>query len=67
MDLIKDKKTRVDLSRITLSDLWSEIARRLNLKFGSIQMSFHNGKPSAYTNLDLKIKTDDETDSSALN
>jgi hypothetical protein len=67
MDLIKDKKTRVDLTRITLSDLWSEIARRLNLKFGSIQMSFHNGKPSAYTNVDLKIKTDDVNDSNLMN
>jgi hypothetical protein len=49
-----------DLSTIALSDLWTEIGRRLNLKFGKVQMSYHNGKPSQYANVDLKIKTDTE-------
>lgn len=55
-----DTKTQPDLTKITLSELWAEIGKRLNLKFGKVQMSFHNGKPSPYANVDLKIKTEPE-------
>lgn len=48
-----------ELSRFSLSDLWNEIGRRLNIKFGKVQIAFHNGKPSTYANIDLKIKTDE--------
>lgn len=59
MDLLKSN-CRSELSGISLSDLWAEIGRRLNLKFGKVQMSYHNGKPSHYANVDLKIKTESE-------
>ena len=49
-----------ELAKISLSDLWAEIGRRLNLKFGKVQMTYHNGKPSPYANVDLKIKTETE-------
>jgi|AntRauTorckE6833_2_1112554.scaffolds.fasta_scaffold294461_1 hypothetical protein len=51
---------RSELSNISLGELWAEIGRRLNLKFGKVQMCYHNGKPSQYANVDLKIKTDTE-------
>jgi hypothetical protein len=57
---LKKANCPFDLSTITLSDLWAEIGRRLNLKFGKVQMSYHNGKPSQYANVDLKIKTETE-------
>ena len=59
MNFIKTEST-TDLAKISLSDLWAEIGRRLNLKFGRVQMTYHNGKPSPYANLDLKIKTETE-------
>lgn len=59
MDL-KKANCLTDLSKIALSELWAEIGRRLNLKFGKVQMSYHNGKPSQYANVDLKIKTETE-------
>ena len=49
----------LELSKFSLSELWNEIGRRLNIKFGRVQMAFHNGKPSTYANIDLKIKTDE--------
>ena len=57
---LKNANCISDLSTVALSDLWTEIGRRLNLKFGKVQMSYHNGKPSQYANVDLKIKTDTE-------
>ena len=57
---LKKANGRTDISTIALTDLWAEIGRRLNLKFGKVQMSYHNGKPSQYANVDLKIKTDTE-------
>jgi len=57
---LKKANGLTDISTIALTDLWAEIGRRLNLKFGKVQMSYHNGKPSQYANVDLKIKTDTE-------
>ncbi len=49
-----------DMSSLTLNELWQEIGKRLNIQFGKIQMAFHNGKPSAYANIDLKVKVETE-------
>lgn len=49
-----------EISKCSIFDLWTEIGKRLNLQFGKVQMSYHNGKPSAYANVDLKIKTEME-------
>ena len=43
---------------ITTSDLWKEIARRFNVRFGKIQMSIHDGRPSKFANVDLKFDTE---------
>lgn len=51
---------QADLSTHTLNELWQEIGKRLNIQFGKIQMAFHNGKPSAYANIDMKIKVEVE-------
>lgn len=59
MNLCKTVNT-TELANISLSDLWAEIGRRLNLKFGKVQMTYHNGKPSPYANVDIKIKTETE-------
>lgn len=49
-----------DLSTHTLNELWQEIGKRLNIQFGKIQMAFHNGRPSAYANIDMKVKVEQE-------
>lgn len=49
-----------DISMLTLNELWQEIGKRLNIQFGKIQMAFHNGKPSAYANIDMKVKVETE-------
>ncbi len=55
-----EKMKAIDISKITLNDLWLEIGKRLNLQFGKVQMAFHNGKPSSYANIDLKVKVETE-------
>jgi hypothetical protein len=45
------------LIEISTGDLWAEIARRLNITYGKVQMTFHDGRPSEYTHLDIKIQT----------
>lgn len=62
MNLLNKNNGSFDLSKISLIELWNEIGKRLNLKFGKIQMSFHNGRPSPYANVDMKVKTDETTD-----
>jgi hypothetical protein len=59
MKFLNKTIVNVELSKFSISDLWAEIGRRLNLKFGKVQMSFHNGKPSDYANLDMRVKTDE--------
>ena len=48
------------LKSITTSDLWSEIARRFNVKFGKIQVAIHEGRPSKFANIDLRVSTDEK-------
>ena len=48
------------LKSITTSDLWSEIARRINVKFGKIQVAIHEGRPSKFANIDLRVSTDEK-------
>ena len=43
------------LGRVATSDLWSELARRFGVKFGKIQMAIHDGRPSKFATLDMKI------------
>jgi hypothetical protein len=50
----------IEISKISLSELWHEIGKRLNVQFGKVQMAFHNGKPSTYANIDLKVKVETE-------
>lgn len=49
-----------EISKLSLSELWQEIGKRLNLQFGKVQMAFHNGRPSTYANIDLKVKVETE-------
>lgn len=50
----------IEISKLSLNDLWLEIGKRLNLQFGKVQMAFHNGKPSSYANIDMKVKVETE-------
>ena len=47
------------LEQIGTKDLWIELARRLNVRFGKIQMAIHEGRPSRYANLDIRVSTDE--------
>ena len=43
--------------QIGTSEIWKELARRLNVQFGKIQMSIHEGQPSKYANIDIRVST----------
>jgi len=45
---------------IKTNELWTELARRLGVKFGKIQMAIHDGRPSKYATVDMKINTEDD-------
>ncbi len=47
------------LEQIGTVELWMELARRLNVRFGKIQMAIHDGRPSKYANLDIRVSTDE--------
>jgi hypothetical protein len=47
------------ICEIATSDLWSELARRLNIKFGKIQMAIHEGKPTKFANIDIRVSTEE--------
>lgn|GEM_PF-5647409 len=49
-------------SDMKTSDLWIELAKRLGVRFGRIQMSVHDGRPSKYATIDMKVCTDDQLD-----
>ena len=57
MSAVKEK-----LECIGTTELWVEVAKRLNVKFGKIQMAIHDGRPSKYANLDIRVSTDEETE-----
>lgn len=48
------------LDAFKTQELWQEIGRRLNVTYGRVQMVFHGGKPSDFTEIDLKVKTAEE-------
>ncbi len=58
----KSFKIREVFERVTTSEIWAELAQRLGIKFGKIQMAIHDGKPSKYATVDMKVCTDDDTD-----
>ena len=49
-----NEKTVRGLQEITVQDLWAEIARRYNVRFGRIEKVFHEGRPGEYTTVELK-------------
>lgn len=48
------------LKRVQTLDLWAELGRRFNVKYGKIQMAFHGGKPSTYADVDLRVSIEQE-------
>lgn len=44
-------KLREVFDRATTTEIWMELAKRLGVKFGKIQMAIHDGKPSKYATL----------------
>jgi hypothetical protein len=48
------------LERVATSELLTELARRFNVRFGKIQMAIHDGRPSKYATIDMKVSTDDK-------
>jgi hypothetical protein len=59
---MKDLKGNLDFLRgVKTKDLLRELGKRLNLRFGTIQAKFHQGEPTAYSIVDLKVTL--ETDS----
>ena len=54
-------KLRDLLGRMTTTDLWMELAKRFGVKFGKIQMAIHDGRPSKYATIDMKISTEDDS------
>ena len=46
------------ITRVPTPELWIELAKRFGIRFGKIQMAIHEGKPSKYAQVDMKISTD---------
>ncbi len=60
-EFVSDKVNFVKLfEEIGTSELWRELARRMNVRFGKIQMAIHEGKPSKFAQVDIQINTDTE-------
>ena len=53
------------LETITTMDLWAELGRRFNVKYGKIQMAFHGGRPSDCTSLEMRVSLGDEVETKA--
>jgi len=51
------------LDKATTSEIWVELAKRFGIKFGKIQMSIHDGRPSKYAMVDLKVNLEEESKS----
>ncbi len=49
------------LEDIKTSELWTELAKRLGVQFGKIQMAIHEGRPSKYATIDMKVSTEDDS------
>ncbi|MBI3556168.1 MAG: hypothetical protein HY074_07885 [Deltaproteobacteria bacterium] len=59
-------KIRKLLGEISTPELWCELARRIGVRFGKIQMAIHDGRPSKFATLDMKICTEDDKKSGCL-
>lgn len=42
--------------------LWAEIAKRLKLNFGQVQMTFHGGEPSRFAVITQSVSSDQDAD-----
>lgn len=51
------------LKQIPIAELWIEIARRFNVNFGKIQMTFHDGKPSRYAMIGSSVPNEENNKS----
>jgi hypothetical protein len=57
-EFVSDKTNFAKIfEQIGTSEIWKELARRLNVQFGKIQMSIHEGQPSKYANIDIRVST----------
>jgi hypothetical protein len=58
---IVEKSVRFEsaLNSISNSEIWIELAKRLGVQFGKVQMIFHNGRPSKYVSVDMRVNADD--------
>jgi hypothetical protein len=63
--MLENNRLREILERMTTAELWIELARRLNLRFGKIQMAIHDGRPSKYATVDMRISTDEDKNDKA--
>ena len=59
----QNRTSRIN-EQVPLAEIWTELARRLNIRFGKIQVSIHDGKPAKYANIDIRVNTDSELESS---
>jgi hypothetical protein len=48
------------LSGVSNSEIWVELGKRLGVQFGKVQMIFHDGRPSKYVSVDMRVNADDE-------
>ena len=65
-EFVSDKiNFRKLFEQIGTAEIWAELARRLNVQFGKIQMSIHEGKPSKYANIDIRVNTESDLETFA--
>jgi len=63
---MNDRKKIADLLKsIATVDLWAELGRRFDVKFGKIKLAFHGGRPSGVAELDIRVSLNDDRCSDA--
>jgi len=49
-------KFRKNLQDVDNQELWMELAKRYKVRFGKIEKLFHDGRPSEYTDFEVRHK-----------
>lgn len=56
---------RTNLGGVKTKELCVEIARRFNIRFGKVHLVFHDGRPSKYADVDVRVELEPDRSKSA--
>ncbi|MGE4232064.1 MAG: hypothetical protein AB7F43_01935 [Bacteriovoracia bacterium] len=55
-----DRDLKDLIKKVSTLELWMELARRFDIRYGKVQMVFHAGKPSKYMDVDTRLDLEQE-------